>query len=283
MSNEMNTMNDTDLALTMFFFRSGRPVEDGEVKAKASGRAFYTMTPTFCSRCGGRGYSEAWRYTGGTCYDCGGSGGRGFKATPVYTAEKLDQLNAAADKRAAKKAIEINAKRIESAIAGAEWLAERPELSEALTTLAGDQFIDDLTAKIFVFGWLTDNQVAAVFTSIERAAKRAAEDAIVTDVIEGRIEIAGRVLTTKWQSSDYGDTLKMLVRDARGFKVWGSVPRAISADIEKGDEVTFTATVERSDDDSTFGFFKRPSKAANATAFERERDEDRRSDVDYAY
>jgi hypothetical protein len=94
-------------------------------------------------------------------------------------------------------------------------------------------------------------------------------------VVEGRIVITGEVLSEKWQTSDYGEQHKMLVRDDRGFKVWGSVPAAIEmsrfhdADgmyqeipgVEKGSRVTFTATVEASRDDESFGFFMRPSKA----------------------
>jgi hypothetical protein len=32
-----------------------------------------------CGRCGGRGGSERWAYTGWTCYDCGGTGLCGLK------------------------------------------------------------------------------------------------------------------------------------------------------------------------------------------------------------
>lgn len=87
-----------------------------------------------------------------------------------------------------------------------------------------------------------------------------ANDPDPTPVVEGRIDIAGKVLSTKWQESLYGDTLKMLVLDDRGFKVWGTVPAAID-DVERGNRVAFTASVERSDDDETFGFYKRPVKA----------------------
>ena len=67
------------------------------------------------------------------------------------------------------------------------------------------------------------------------------------------------MLTTKWQDSHFGITLKMLVRDDRGFKVWGTVPSSLP-NTESGDRVTFIAAVEASDDDETFGFFKRPRR-----------------------
>lgn len=81
------------------------------------------------------------------------------------------------------------------------------------------------------------------------------------DAPEGRVEITGTVLCFKWQESDYGDVLKMLVQDDRGFRVWGSVPKSLD-DAERDSRITFTATITRSDRDAKFGFFKRPTKAA---------------------
>lgn len=80
------------------------------------------------------------------------------------------------------------------------------------------------------------------------------------DVEEGRIVITGEVLAFKWQSSDYGETLKMLVQDDRGFRVWGSVPKGLD-DAERNSRISFTATVQQSNDSTKFGFFKRPAKA----------------------
>jgi len=101
----------------------------------------------------------------------------------------------------------------------------------------------------------------------EWAAKNAAENADAEAIVNGKQVITGVVLTVKTQEGYYGDTLKMLVRDDRGFKVWGSVPRSLSnAAYEdrttvKGSRVTFSATVEASEDDNKFGFYKRPTKA----------------------
>ena len=69
------------------------------------------------------------------------------------------------------------------------------------------------------------------------------------------------MLAFKLQSSQFGDTLKMLVQDDRGFRVWGSVPKSLG-DAERESRITFTATVTASDRDAKFGFFKRPTKAA---------------------
>lgn len=92
---------------------------------------------------------------------------------------------------------------------------------------------------------------------LERMAERKAQS---EPVIEGRIQISGEVVSIKEQESIYGITTKMLVRDDRKFNVWGTVPSSIY-DVEVGQRVEFTATVEASTDDETFGFYKRPSKA----------------------
>ena len=94
----------------------------------------------------------------------------------------------------------------------------------------------------------------------ERAKRDAAHEA-GDDAPEGRVVITGTVLAFKVQESMYGDVLKMLVQDDRGFRVWGSVPSSLD-DAERESRITFTATVTASDKDAKFGFFKRPAKAA---------------------
>ena len=76
----------------------------------------------------------------------------------------------------------------------------------------------------------------------------------------GKVKITGEILCFKNQESFYGYTLKMLVQDEKGYKVWGTVPKSLD-EARKGDIVEFNATLEPSNDDPKFGFFKRPSKA----------------------
>ena len=92
------------------------------------------------------------------------------------------------------------------------------------------------------------------------AARLAAEEAAKVPVVEGKITITGEILTIKLQDGHFGSTLKMLVRDDRGFKVWGTYPRSLD-DAEKGDRVAFVATVTASGTDKDFGFFSRPTQA----------------------
>jgi hypothetical protein len=121
----------------------------------------------------------------------------------------------------------------------------------------------DLCAAIedYLMGDIYKLQRLAIEQSeAERAARNKAHEE-GEDAPEGRVEITGTVLSFKWQSSDYGDVLKMLVQDDRGFRVWGSVPKSLD-DAERESRISFTATLAQSDKDSKFGFFKRPTKAA---------------------
>lgn len=62
---------------------------------------------------------------------------------------------------------------------------------------------------------------------------------------EGRRPIVGVVLSTKWQDSDFGSTLKMLVRQDDGNKVWGSVPRSLWGSVPRSLESERTYRIER--------------------------------------
>ena len=101
------------------------------------------------------------------------------------------------------------------------------------------------------------------------AAERQAEHQAAEAIVNGKQIITGEIISTKVVDGfAYGQrVVKMVVKDDRGFKVWGTVPRSIiEANDEplKGQRVTFTANVQASNDDDKFGFFKRPTKAAIA-------------------
>lgn len=134
--------------------------------------------------------------------------------------------------------------------------------------------LDDIARKARQYGELSDRQrdlIERLVSELESAeadtAKRDAERAAQAEqaanaqpVPTGLVVIQGEVLTTRWKDNDFGGgSLKMLVQHADGWKVWGTVPSSL--EVERGDQVEFTATVEPSDDDPHFGFFKRPRKA----------------------
>ena len=173
------------------------------------------------------------------------------------------------------------------------WFAEDPSREivfewASAQVQAGDHgwqgSLHNFVHKINRNGSTSDKFVAMVQRAMDshaermaRKAEREAAEALLPSepVIEGKLVITGEVLTTKLQDSDFGSTWKMLVRDDRGFKVWGTIPASLQGRIdwddegqkviagaERGDRVTFSATVERSRDDAQFGFFKRPTKAS---------------------
>lgn len=109
--------------------------------------------------------------------------------------------------------------------------------------------------------------------TFDKGLKNHIERQAAEDIVSGKQVITGEVISAKWKESQYGQSFKMLVKDERGFKVWGTVPtkimdsvvgegNPISGDDMKGVKVTFTATVTASYDDAQFGFYSRPTKAA---------------------
>lgn len=90
--------------------------------------------------------------------------------------------------------------------------------------------------------------------------QRREEKANTPPAPEGKVVVEGVVACVKTVEGYYGYQTKMLVVSDEGWKVWSTVPAAIN-DVEKGDRISFTATVTRSEDDHTFAFAKRPSKA----------------------
>jgi len=145
-----------------------------------------------------------------------------------------------------------------------------------------NEFACSLWDSYHTYGKLTEGQCAAVRKCIAReaewAAQRAdkqsewnrkneAEKAAAEEVPEGRVQITGQIISTKSYEGDWGTQLKCVIKDDRGFKVFGSIPSSVedyaySEDVElKGSRITLVATVTQADDDTKFGYFKRPAKA----------------------
>jgi hypothetical protein len=146
------------------------------------------------------------------------------------------------------------------------FLATYPAAAALLDYSGPNEFLSSLREQLLRKGSLSERQVEAYLRSVERTAERAAQRAAdeqahpATPAPSGKVTVIGEVLSTKVQSSAYGDTLKMLVRDDRGFKVWVSVPSTLAA-VQPGMRITFSATLEVSDRDQCFAFGKRPTKA----------------------
>jgi hypothetical protein len=177
------------------------------------------------------------------------------------------------------------------------------------------QTLRGIVGNLVRYGELSEKQFEFLATLVDRVdnyerlkaeqdAERERERLAAEDCPTGKVKVTGEVISTKVQDGQYGPQYKMLVKDDRGFKVWGSIPsslqlfdyweehpveagelarmRGIHGDnvverdngfvvrvqhqraLDRGDRVRFTASVEPSKDDAKFGFYKRPSKASLA-------------------
>lgn len=229
-----------------------------------------TETPILlpCGRCGGKGYIRAFGHVhNGLCYECSGERGR------RSTVEREERLARRRERDRARRARKVEVERAEVAAKVAAYRAEHPDVVQALHAHAEDHgVLSDLAGALRRVGSLTEAQAALVLKVA--AEVDAAAAAPVVPVPEGRMPIAGRVVSFKsvpgYAYNSYD--LKVLVEDDRGWRVYGTAPRAILRDgsgittvdsgARVGDRVAFTATLERSRDDAGFGFFKRPAKAS---------------------
>tara|TARA_R110000803_G_C11861443_1_gene307219 strand:+ start:50 stop:739 length:690 start_codon:yes stop_codon:yes gene_type:complete len=82
----------------------------------------------------------------------------------------------------------------------------------------------------------------------------------VVPLTEDRMQFEGKIINTKFQENQFGGTLKMLFEDIRGFRLWGSVPSKLLDEELNNLNIKFLASVQVSNTDTSFGFFKRPTK-----------------------
>lgn len=163
------------------------------------------------------------------------------------------------------------------------WTGEGEAVVNGFHNYKEEITVRDIVGNFVRYGSISEKAEGYIVTLLkrieerpEREAKIAAEKAAAADCPKGKVVIEGEILSTRVDDTPYGSVVKMLVKHASGFKVWGTMPGSLSAD--KGDMVKFSATVEPSPTDPKFGFFKRPTKASvvldPAKEAERERQEE---------
>lgn len=168
-----------------------------------------------------------------------------------------------------------------------------------LRKVVGDNdFLWSMRENLEEWGALTEKQTDAVVRFIEKGyerqagrAKQEAQWALEKEaaecVPEGRVPLNGTIVKVKCVGGQYGTSWKILLKEERGFMVYGGMAKAFDDSHAKyfsevsntqldegilptpaglsewltGQRVAFTATVTPSEDDSKFGFFKRPTKA----------------------
>lgn len=227
-----------------------------------------------CWKCGGSGYLPGYEFSDNArCWQCQTAGGRWAPGTLQDEAERIVRNRRARARRQERQAAQWRAEH-EAKVAAFD--AEFAKLVEAHPLVA-----DATYAENFAAAGIPDRALAELFRlagmvgdrrmpyddqveRVEAAVRRLAEP--VTPVVEGRIVVTGEVLTVRVDDNPfgYGSIVKTLVRDDRGFKVWGTMPSALlgSEGGAHGKRVTFTARCQASDNDPAFGFFSRPTKAA---------------------
>jgi hypothetical protein len=212
-----------------------------------------------CGRCGGTGYVWATHVDGGRCFACGGAKGRYISlqglAASARARDRRDARFIAANRRGSPERLE---KRRVAAQAARSFLAQHVGLAKALAKSRID-ILRSFALQLATRGSLSEKQVAAAFKVASDIAKNATLPVI--EVPEGRQTVEGEIISIKEYFNSYtgGTDLKMLVLDPRGFKVFGSIPRTITAEAERGVKVRFDARLKAKE--LGFGFFKRPTNA----------------------
>lgn len=178
-----------------------------------------------------------------------------------------------------RKAAELDRKKMRIKKLRAAFITANPDLAfmDDQEQKTGNDFIDDVARRFRRYGELSEKQIAAVRRAVVRDAKwreRAAKEPQPVRIPQTgkHTVIAGTVISVRWDEDDYwgGSKLKALVgcpHDGGLFKIWTTVPSKV-ADVDKGDRLSLRGNVERSEDDESFGFMKRPYLVAHTTESE---------------
>jgi hypothetical protein len=172
------------------------PLFTGTPQINAKGAPSITKESP-CGRCGGQGGSEVWKFTGWTCFQCGGSGRGSIVCHKLYTAEQLAKLNATADKKAAAKAEKLAVKVAKIAAERAErWAVvtrdNGPLFERAAKFSEQNPFIASVMETVARTGNLSEKQMATLISACDKCEARAVAVAGSGHVgeIGKRIEVA---------------------------------------------------------------------------------------------
>ena len=236
---------------------------------KYDGKPDTDTTVQYCGRCNGTGYLSHYMHIhGGICYDCEGHPER------TYTYAELRKKDRDWVNRTNRTILKRVLDQQEADARLAKFNEEHPGVSEIVARLAKGEnhFALSIERALEDKGTLTENQLNAILRMNEQQKAKATEKSLAEPVPAGKHTITGTILSTKWVENNFSyhgsGTLKMVVQDDRGFKVYGTVPNALTTREDgtyysdlRNSRVTFTATLEPSQDDDKFGFYKRPTKA----------------------
>lgn len=236
--------------MTQFFFRHGAALSESDnprVKVGARGESGFLTRAENCPRCGGAGGSPHWHPDGGICYQCRGR----CKITVthrVFSAAKLAKLNEAADKKAAVKAAEAQRK-MDAAIAYfVEWRKPHEKVLGDIAAATGNSFLSDLADKVSKSMILTDRQLEAAATAVERIKEREIEGRASEHVgaVKERIEFEAEVTGVYGTEGFYGHTDIVKFKDADNNQfTWFA---SDYTNLERGDRMSIKGTVKKHED-----------------------------------
>jgi len=229
-----------------------------------------------CVRCMGVGYIAGMEHVeNAVCFGCRGQKGTTITAAEARLKEKRRIANLKGEQTKLLKKQRFHNEQMEKAE------AEFPILAGWFEAIATNNFLLDLWTKAFDYE-LSEKQVAAAARVLQSdadyKARKEAEKAAAAPAPSGKVQVIGEVVSARWQESAYGSTAKMVVKHESGYKVWATIPQKLWDTLEEqlgltgtnvhasiedfvGKTVSFTATLEVSDDDASFAFAKRPTQA----------------------
>lgn len=200
--------------MAQIFERNGTEFT-GTALTSEKGKPFFNRRVP-CGRCGGQARIDCYRHVeGGICFKCFGARFTGTETVALYTADKLANLNATADKRNARKIADTAAK-VAAAQAEAEARREAfqaahadvlPWLSAAAHDDAGnvrDGFLGYMWTQATKAYRLSEAQVSAIRASMERA--KAAKDKAAASRHVGTVGERITLAVTVERESSYSRT-----------------------------------------------------------------------------
>ncbi len=236
--------------MTQFYFRDGRALSDKHnetVHLGKRGDSGFIEYSGPCSRCGGQGGSQAWAYTGWTCYRCNGRNSMAFETyTPrVYIEEKLAKLVEAENKKEAKRVAIKEAADAKRFLEFVQWGRDRKNLLGAIKDAKGNTFLADLARKLLDNMILTERQLEAAATAIERQKQREVEGRASEYVgeVKARFEFEAEVIGVYGTEGFYGHTDIVKFKDLDGnLFTWFA---SDYTNLERGDRMTIKGTVKK--------------------------------------
>jgi hypothetical protein len=241
------------MGMAKLFTRDGSEFTGKTQKNDAGKLGVWQFSP--CTRCGGAGGFKGW--PGFTCFRCGGQNSQTFEQhfERLYTAEQLAKLNAADEKRNAKKAAKAEAAEAARLAKSAAFVAEHAALVARCESFKEtDTFIADVLSKAVFKGSASPAQLAALDAACTRleARKAAHESAAAASQHVGTIgerinvvvTVTGHASYERERYMSYGQTENVHIVTMTDDAGNVFVSKSPSFNEPKGERFTLRATVK---------------------------------------